>query len=377
MYSDSSDDDHDMKKAKLASLREIQLNLHEEEQIRRAKFASLRERQPPASSSEEMEAKYDNEERGQMEEAGNILQENGIHSSGEQISSKNDSSQGELAHSNEDKQIKQARSLQEQSLGPCDEWEQKQHEQAECLKIDSLGDRQDMLSEEEIRDRRTASFQEKQTDSGCEEVNSSQRTRPDNEEEQLRQAIIASQQTKQEEDLKSNFRSCGDVSDIELMEIADSLDEETYTESDSAGVSTEGINRNKNTENVNTENSEGMDDVENCPPNMLNGSRKRPSLDTNVSELHVAEENTNGYFKLNGGARNLMDTPCKRRKVENGHTDKAPETDFVSSRADEYAQLKQALEISQKEHVRIRTVAKSARQFGHDMQNSNHYCETH
>lgn len=345
-YTDSSDDDDNVKKAKLASLKEIQLNLDEDEQIRRAKFASLQETQPRTSLRGEVEAKSGEEQRGKIEETVNHLQENGRHSSGGQAASKNDKetcSQIEPTH-------KTTTVTNRQEM-------QKHEEEVEFVKIDTLREKREGLGEEEIRNKRTTSLQEKQAVSRSEEA-----TRiPDSEEEQLRQALLESKLITDEGDLKTNVHSCGDVSDAELMEFADSLDEEMYIGSDSAD-----INDNKNSASseqlANHGNSESVDNEKNCPNYNSNSSRKRPSLDSNIAEVPVAQENTNGNLTLDGGARNPVDTPSKRRKIDQ------PEMDVVSSDADEDLQLKQVLEMSKKVHVGIRMVARPVRQFGQAME---------
>ena len=328
-----------MKKAKLASLREVQLNLDEDEQIRRAKFASLQETQPRTSLREELEAESSEEQRGKSEETVNHLQENGRHSSGGQVASENDKetcSQIEPTH-------KTTTVTNRQEM-------QRHEEQDEFVSKDSFREKQEGLGEEEIRNKRTASLQQKQTVSKGGEV-----TRiPDSEDEQLRQALLVSQLITHEGDLNTNVRSCGDVSDAELMEFADSLDEEMYVGSDSADM-----NDNKNptsSEHVaNHGNAESVDNDKNCPNDSSNSSRKRPSLDSNIAEVPVAQENTNGNIMLNGGANNSADTPSKRRKIDQ------PETDVVSSDADEDLQLKQVLEMSKKVHVGIRMAARPFR----------------
>ena len=335
-----------MKKAKLASLREIQLNVDEDEQIRRAKFASLQETQPHTSLREEVEAKPSEEQRGKIEETVNHLQENGRHSSGGQVPSKNDKetcSQIEPTH-------KTTTVTNRQEM-------QRHEEQVEFVNVDSLGEKREGLGEEEIRNYRTTSLQKKQTVSRSEEA-----TRiPGSEEEQLRQALLVSQLITHEGDLDANGRSCGDVSDAELMEFADSLDEEMYIGSDSADMN-DNKNSASNEQLANHGNSENVDNDKNCPNDNSNSSRKRPSLDSNIAEVPVAQEDTNGNITLNGGARNSVGTPSKRRKIDQ------PETDVVSSDADDDLQLKQVLEMSKKVHVGIRVVARQVRPFGQAME---------
>ena len=374
---DDSSDDDDIKKAKLASLREVKepRNLSEEIEIKLAKLASLQgkpnesEYARIADLAGEQEGRpiCNRELRKQTERAKlTSLQESaacqkvnehqeieedevfGSEKGHKRI--RTESLEGNRTSSDEeqDEKFAKARDFRGEPTHSC------KNKEIEHEKIKSLQEKQDILEDyERIKPttRKQIGFDEElggntrttkiqgqdtrfsnkgQVNVLSEEDAFSGLESHDSEAEQVNQAISASLRTQKEEELKS---ACDDISDAELMKVADSLEERVLS-SDS------GINVDSNARN--TTQSKAM-------KNKKYSSGKRTLFDSDVSAL----DNTRGTTKIDGtldSAATEQDTPSKRRKVEKNQTDNAVDVNMVFSYGDEDMVLKKVLEISMKEH---------------------------
>ena len=356
-FSDSSDDDN-LKKAKLESLRQAKLELSEEEQIKLAKLASLKEKPTHGISDH--------------------LRTTNLHSKKEKIGRANVTNPQEtLTHDSEEEGIKRGRnaSLQENVTNSC-------KKQRKCTETASQQDLETSNGEltttaglEEL-DSKEEQIKHQGKETGCssevqvkilsegEQVNVSssgdegmqikfakvvtlQGKRNHDEEERLKQALIASLETKKKEDLKSDFRSGGNMSDADWMEFIDSV-EESAQSSDSETALPLGIGTDGNREHTNgskplesVDHTGNVDNTNTTSQNNKNGFGKRPSSDNDILIVDNTGDTTKSHSKL--------DTPSKRRKVEKTETDKTEDEETVLSGGEE--EFQKALEISKMEHV--------------------------
>ena len=371
---DDSSDDDDMKKAKLASLCEVKEigNLSDEVAIELATLASIQEKPNDseyarvAGLASEQEGRPISNSKVKLNERAKFtsLQENGAR---QKVNEHQEIEEDEVLEGNQTGSVEEqnekfakTRGFQGEATHSC------KNKEIEHEKIKSLKENQEVLEdyvqqngvdEELAGHKRTTKIKAQDTGfSNKEQVDllseeddlSSSDSVVYSEEEQLKQAISASLRTMKEEKLKS---ACDDISDAELMEIADSVEERGL--SSDSGINVDGNARN--TARGKAMNNHGATENENsCLQNKKYSSGKRTLFDSDVSTLDNSRDTGKIDLTVNSGATE-QDTPSKRRKVEKNPTDNAVDHDvnMAFSDGDEDMELKKALEISKKEHVSI------------------------
>ena len=384
---DDSSDDDDIKKAKLASLREVKekRNISEELEIKLATLASLQEkpneieyaRIAGLGSKQEGRPVCHSELRKQTElakftslqetTAGQKMNEHhqeieqdevfGCESRHKRIRTESLEGNHTSCDEEQDEKFAKARGFRGEATHSC------KNKNVEHEKIKSLQGKQEVLEDylqikpttqkqigfdEELGGNiRTTKFQDtgfsnkRQVNLLSEEDDFSGSETRDSEGERVKQAISASLRTQKEEEMKS---ACDDISDAELMEIAASLEERALS-SDS------GINVDSNARN--TTRAKAMKNREatgnRCSQNKKYSSGKRTLFDSDVSALDNTRDTTKIDLTVNGGATE-QDTPSKRRKVQKNQTDNVVDVNIDFSYGDEDMDVKKAIEISMKEH---------------------------